>query len=273
MTMKFRRILITGVAGILLLSTCRSRVYAEEVYVENSEGTFAEVADETVQGSFDESPEGTSEETFEETLDGPFDGTFEETLDRASEKTFEETSDEPSEEISVVPYKRGTVNDTTWENEWLDMRLELPEGFQFENIDEFFGNLGVADTDDSESDDSETGWEFVITNRAFPGSTAFLFTEEWDCSAEEVMDELQSVMEQEMVDELGLDVDWSEEETVELGGQSFEHCSGVSEFLGFSICQEYYIAQKDDRIVFFFILYPGDMENEVNALLEGFSAY
>lgn len=91
-------------------------------------------------------------------------------------RTSEETTDRTYNEVTGDSYVNGVVKGTSWESEWLGMRLELPEGFEFKDVEEFFGELDTVSEDDDLSDNlaEETGLEFVAVTPSSLGSTIFL---------------------------------------------------------------------------------------------------
>lgn len=189
------------------------------------------------------------------------------------ERTSEETSDRTYSEVTGDSYVNGVVKDTSWESEWLGMRLELPEGFEFKDVGEFVGELNAASEDDDLSDNlaEETGLEFVAVNQSSLGSTIFLAAAQSDATVDECIEELKSEMEEQVEGGFGVDMSWRDEGTTVLGGQSFEHYYAEENYMGFPICQHYYITKVDDRIVLLFMLYVGDMDKEINTFLDGFS--
>lgn len=188
------------------------------------------------------------------------------TVGDASDGTFGEVSDES--------YVQGVVNGTSWESKWLGMSLELPEGFEFQDVEEFFGELDDISGDDDLPEDSEgeTDWEFVVINPSFLGTTIFLAVQQWDGSVDECMEELRAEIEEQVAESFEGKMSWSDEGTAVIGGRSFEHYYGEEVYMGISVCQHYCVAKVDDRIVLLFMMYIGDMEKENEAFLKSFSA-
>lgn len=183
-----------------------------------------------------------------------------------------ETYEQKFDGTSAEPYKKGTISGTTWESEWLGMRLELPEGFEFKDAEEFFGEIDDGDEDDDSFYElgEYTDWEFVTENPAYLYSYAFLAVDQSDHSVEDYIKAMREINE-----ELGMDIGRSEVGTAELGGQSFEHCLLVIEYtdLDLSFYQDYYITKKDNKVVVFTIFYIGDMENGTKEMTDNFSEY
>lgn len=184
----------------------------------------------------------------------------------------DETSEQKSDRDASDSYKKGTISGTTWESEWLGMRLELPEGFAFLDAEEFFDEIddGEADNDSSHELGEYTDWEFVAENSTYLFSYAFLAVDQSDHSEEDYIKEIREINE-----ELGMGIGRSEEGTAKLGGQTFKHYLLVIEYLDwdFSFCQDYYITKKDEKVVIFAIFYIGDMQNETKELIDNYSEY
>ena len=197
----------------------------------------------------------------------------------------EEEIGQPCAEVSGNSYVPGTVSGRSWESEWLGMRLELPEGFEFKDVEEFFDEIDDVDIDDySIADLGEyTDWEFVVVNPEYL-TYAFLAVEQSEHSVKDYVREIRKIN-----DILGMDISRSEEGTVRLGRQSFERYSFTAEYMSFSFCQDYYVTKKDGKIVMFVFMYFGDTDNETEnnlseylgampqseteALMDGFSEY
>lgn len=193
---------------------------------------------------------------------------------KTTEETVQETSGQSSGEALVGSYLQGVVSGTSWESEWLGMSLELPEGFAFKDVEKFIDELDNISEDDDLSDDSEeqADLEFVVINpSSLSDSTIFLAVQQWDGSVDECMEELKAETEEQVMESFGVEMNWSDEGTAVLGGRSFEHYYGEEDYMGFPVCQHYYITKVDDRIVLLFMLYIGDMEKENEAFLDGFS--
>lgn len=197
----------------------------------------------------------------------------------------EDEIDHASAGILGNSYVPGTVSGTSWESEWLGVRLELPEGFEFKDVEEFFDEIDDVDIDDYSFDNlgEYTDWEFVVVNPAYL-SYAFLAVEQSEYSVEDYVREIRKIN-----DVLGMDISRSEEGKVRLGRQSFERYFFTAEYMSFSFCQDYYVTKKDGKIVMFVFMYFSDMENEagnnlseyrgampqneIEALMDGFSEY
>lgn len=290
--MNGKKIIIFIVSGMLLLSALGGRVYAVENMYEVQKGDclwkIAErfLGDGTRYTDIVAWNEGliqdpnliypgmeltihadaeTQAETEAET--GADEGT-----DITSEKVSGGNEEEivyDSAEVSGNSYVPGTVSGTSWESEWLGMRLELPKGFEFKDVEEFFDEIDDVDIDDYAFDNlgEYTDWEFVVVNPKYL-SYAFLAVEQSEYSVEDYVREIRKIN-----DILGMDISRSEEGTVRLGRQSFERYSFTAEYMDFSFCQDYYATKKDGKIVMFVFMYFSDAENEAEALIDGFSEY
>ena len=163
------------------------------------------------------------------------------------------------------PYEKGAIKGTTWENEWLDMRLELPEGFRFGELQDY--NIF--------NDDDASTFEFIVDNPSYPGMSMIMAVMELDVSMDEITDDLLDLLEQ-MLTAFGMEgVEWKTE-TVKLGGLSFQHYFTEAEYMSTPVYPEYYMAQKGEVIVYLQLFYmdfdigDGDVRSDMKALINGF---
>lgn len=173
---------------------------------------------------------------------------------------------EALEEKSII----GAVSDSSWENEWLGMRFDLPDGFKLETAEEFLGDDEYEF--DSEDDSIMVDLEFVVESTDPLGVIAFFAITLWDDSIEEFMAKVKA---EEADAGLGMDMEWSVEGTAEFGGKTFEYFTSSSELLDIGIYEDYYVAKQDDIVFFFFIMHLDldDIGSAPAVLLDGFSAY
>lgn len=283
--MNNKKILTFIMVGLLLLSVFSGRVYAAENVYEVQKGDCLWKIAERFLGDGARYTDIVSwnEELIQDPnliypgtqlrimADAGLKGDAEKLTDTVSD-VREETYEQKFDGTSTEPYKKGTINGTTWESEWLGMRLELPEGFEFKDAEEFFGEIDDEDEDDDSFYElgEYTDWEFVTENPAYLYSYAFLAVDQSDHSVEDYIKAMREINE-----ELGMDIGRSEVGTAELGGQSFEHCLLVAEYtdLDLSFYQDYYITKKNDKVVVFVIFYLGDMENATKEMIDNFSEY
>ena len=178
---------------------------------------------------------------------------------------------ETLEEMSIF----GTISGSSWENEWLGMRFDLPEGFKLGTAEEFLGDDEYEF--DSEDDSIMVDLEFVVESTDILGPIAYFAITLWDDSIEAFMEEIKAE-ELDAGMKMDLEWEWSTEETAEFGGRTFEHFTSSSKLLDIDIYEDYYVAKQDDIVFFFSIIYPiypdvDSVGSEPTVLLDGFSAY
>lgn len=180
---------------------------------------------------------------------------------------MQDTLDETWEEMSIF----GTISGSSWENTWLGMRFDAPEGFRLISSEEYFDD--IEDDEDTDEDDLMVIVEFVAESTGYLGTSAFFALGQSEDTPEEYMEKVKPIAEEAFNEGLAVDLEWSEGEAVELGGRSFEHYIASSELWDYEICQDYYITKQEDIICFFYILYIDGMTEEPHILLDAFSEY
>ena len=187
---------------------------------------------------------------------------------RTDQNTGADVQDEFDGTLEDMPIF-GTINGSSWENTWLGMRFDAPEGFRITPAEEYFDDT----EEDADEDDLMVIVEFVAESTEYFGTTAFFALGQSEDTPEEYMEEVKPIAEEAFKEGLDVDLEWSEGETVELGGLFFKHFIASSELLGYEICQDYYITKQEDIICFFYILYIDGMTEEPDILLDAFSEY
>ena len=240
--MNYKKILSLFVAGILLFSTCSSKVYAaENVYVVQAGDSLWKIAERLLgNGARYMDIVSWNEELIQDArLIYP--GT-----------RLQIMEDVDIEYSSAGPYQKGTISGGRWESTWLGLSFELPEYYEFIDVEELYDDVG-KDTFIALPEDSERHieWELIVVDPTlvFSDAYVFLIVEQTECSVDEYMEEIRSEIEKEVTDGSGVNMNWIEEGTEELGGQPFESYSAEVEYETTSLKQHYSIRRIDDRIV------------------------
>lgn len=169
---------------------------------------------------------------------------------RIAADTTPQTEERTSDSTDAGPYQKGTINGNTWESEWIGMQLNLPDYYEFIDVETFFDDVG-KDTYIVLPKDSgrHIDWEFVVVDPTlvFSDGYAFVAVEQTDLSVRKYMKEIRKEIEKEVTDGSGVDMSWSDEEKGNIG--SLEYYIATVEYAGSKLTQEYYVTKKDDRIV------------------------
>ena len=184
--MNYKKLLSLIVAGTILFSACGSRVYAEEDTGERATGAEQDDQSSVSQEALTyEVKKGDCLWRIAKRLLG--DGArytdivaWNEDLIRNPGLIYPGTQlrimADTDMEATAGSYQQGTISGTTWRSEWLGMQLELPEGFEFRDGDEYFEEINVSDEENELSDDSYgySNVEFYAVNPSALYSGAFL---------------------------------------------------------------------------------------------------
>ena len=296
-----KRLLIFALTGLLLLSTCTAKVYAEEGTVKSAAG--AEQDDQTNKSRealVYEVKKGDCLWRIAKRFLG--DGArYTDIVAWNADLIQDPSLIYPGMELQIIldSYVPSVTDGKTWKSEWLGMQLELPDCFEFRDVDEYFEEMGISDEEDDSSDDSD-GYgieEFFAVNPSALFSVALLGVEKTDCSIEEYVENMRSTVDESF----GLaydalysdDYEFGKKGTETIGDRSFEHYFTKEEikeeYMYLALCLDYYITKIDDKIVMLFTAYIdmdsyakellGDYlgeyygDNGMEELLAGFSAY
>lgn len=282
--MKIKRLLIFMLAGFLLLPLFGSRVYAVENAYEVQKGDclwkiaerylgdgarYTDIVawnEELIQDSNLIYPGMTLRIMADAETDSNPDAETDSNSD--TETDMQDPLMETLEEMSIF----GTISGSSWENEWLGMRFDLPEGFKLETAEEFLGDDEYEF--DSEDDSIMVDLEFVVESTDILGPIAYFAITLWDDSIEAFMEEIKAE-ELDAGMKMDLEWEWSTEETAEFGGRTFEHFTSSSKLLDIDIYEDYYVTKQDGIVCFFSVISP-DLDgvgSKPTVLLDGFSAY
>ena len=289
--MSYKKILSLFIAGTLLFSTCGSRVYAEEDTGESATGAEQDNQDQSSvsqEALTYKVKKGDCLWRIAKRFLG--DGARYTDIIAWNEDLIRDPSlIYPGMELRIIldSYVPSVIDGKTWKSEWLGMQLELPDGFEFRDEDEYFGEMNASGADDNLSGDPDDYGiiEFFAVNPSALFSVALLEIEKTDFLAEEYVETFNSIV----AEALGDDYEWGKEGTERIGGRSFEHYFAKEElkeeYMYVAICLDYYITRIDDKIVMLFTAYI-DMDSEtsellgdyyadhgIDELMDGFSAY
>ena len=242
--MNYKKLISLILAGILLFSTCGSRVYAVENVYEVQKGDSLWGIAEKFLG---DGARYTDIVAWNEELVQDASLIYPGTKLRIME-------DVDIEYASAGPYQKGTISGGRWESTWLGLSFELPEYYEFIDVEELYDDAG-KDTLIVLPEDSERHieWEHIVVDPTlvFSDAYAFLIVEQTECSVDEYMEEIRTEIEKEAADGPGVNMNWIEEGTEELGSQPFESYRAEVEYETTSLKQHYFIRKIDDRIVLY----------------------
>lgn len=283
-----KKLLIFTLAGLLILSTCTTKVYAEEDTGESTVG--AEQDDQagvSQEGLFYKVQKGDCLWRIARKFLG--DGARYTDIVAWNEDLIRDPSlIYPGMKLQIIldSYVPSVIDGKTWKSEWLGMQLELPDGFEFGDLDEYFGDTNDSDADDNLSGDPDDYGiiEFYAVDPSALFTVALLQIEKTDCPAEEYVEMFNSIV----AESFGDNYEWGKEGTEKIGGRAFEHYFAKEElkdeYMYVAICLDYYITRIDDKLVMLFTVYI-DMDSEtsellgdysidgIDELISGFSAY
>ena len=275
--MSYKKILSLFIAGTLLFSTCGSRVFAEEDTGESATGAEQDNQDQSSvsqEALTYKVKKGDCLWRIAKRFLG--DGARYTDIIAWNEDLIRDPSlIYPGMELRIIldSYVPSVIDGKTWKSEWLGMQLELPDGFEFRDEDEYFGEMNASDADDNLSGDPDDYGiiEFFAVNPSALFSVALLEIEKTDFPAEEYVETFNSVVAEALSD----DYEWGKEGTERIGGRSFEHYFAKEElkeeYMYVAICLDYYITRIDDKIVMLFTAYI-DMDSETSELLGDYYA-
>lgn len=190
--------------------------------------------------------------------------------------TEEETDDSATTSETVTEYVKGTVTDTSFESESLNLRFTVPDNYIMATEEDIREMFGLA-TDYLEMDDAQVDYveetsvyEMVASSpTGLPNiivMTDVLFLEGMgeDLFLEALKVQLQSVDSESV---------FSEKSSVEIAGKTYQKLTTRVNMMGVEQIQDYVVGKSNDRMLTIITTYSPETEAEAQDLLTCFTTF
>ena len=195
---------------------------------------------------------------------------------------LDSTTDIPESKSSDFSneYKKGTLTETEFESEYLDLRFTPPEGFILLTEDEMYAALGLgAEIVDLDPDLLEyainTGIYEMMAVEATGKTSVFLFADKpmiIDITVEQHFEGLKYQLKR--LTAAGIEYEIEDEiVSVEIAGQSYKQFTVSMLEHGENTVQKYFLRKVGNRIGGFVVSNTADTEEFVDALMAGFTKF
>ena len=181
-------------------------------------------------------------------------------------------------------YAKGTLKDTSFESEWIGVRFDAPEGFIVatqEELDEFL-DIGSEMLEEVYADDGKNVIDYselttvyeLLTYQVMEDGTGnpnlTLAVERTALTVDKYMDALKK-----QVNTIynGTTLSWEETEKVSVGSLECDKYTVCVDYGYAMMYQSYYMAKKDNRMIYFILTYSDDQSEAATALMNAFKAY
>lgn len=177
-------------------------------------------------------------------------------------------------------YEKGILTETTYESEYLNLRFELPEGFNMgiksivDDFAEFEDEIIYQDADNTIIDFTKANVVYEMyadTPDIYP--SVYLMTEKLPSQNTTVKQYLNYIDKKFTGGEdLGYTIE-SKRGAAVVAGQSYTRMNLEINYLGIEVLQYFLTRKIDDRAVSFIVTYKKGTEAEADRLLSAFSEY
>ncbi len=181
-------------------------------------------------------------------------------------------------------YSKGTLTDTGFESEWMGIRFNAPEGYVVatqEELDSFIS----AGQDYVEAAYEENGKKvidytelttvyelmtYLPDDNGAGDPNLSLAAEKTTLSTDKYMEAVQSQMETLFS---GVPITWTDAESAKVGSLDCDKYTATMDYGVAKMNQSYYIAKKDNRVIYFIVSYTPGHEEDVDTLMGAFEPY
>lgn len=190
-----------------------------------------------------------------------------------------DAADAPAGDAAAVPFTLGQWNDTTFENEWLNMKIAAPADTTISSDEEIAQLMGVGadilsqstegDTDALKNiADLATSYGFMITNSTGTFNSQLVY-ENLDVSGgpDTTEEEYANIVAETILQVPELDYADVGRSEVEIAGKTFYKMELTMS--GGLVAQDYYLYKQDNYMVSFIVTYTEDMKATSDAFVAG----
>ena len=176
-------------------------------------------------------------------------------------------------------YQKGTVTDTSFSSEYLNLRFEVPQGYIMaanEDLDallQFGSDIVFADTDQKIIDYAMANivYEMMASSQnGLPNVQVFV---EKLRLRNMTVDQYMDALKQQLSGLDGFNYSFEDVKTTQFVGESYSMLSSVMQSGGMEIKQEYRFRKEDDRIICIIVTFNEETIAEKDELLNIFSSY
>jgi len=175
-------------------------------------------------------------------------------------------------------YEKGTLTNTTFESEYLDLKFTLPEGYvlatEAEMKERSAQGAQLAQFDSNAYDDAMENTVHEMQTASATGNPNIIILVEKTSIGISNVDAYIVNLKQQLanIKEIKYEIEAAIEE-ITFVGKSYKKVAANAEFDEVKLNQEYYIRKQDNRIVSIIISFTSDTKEQKDQLLSAFSSY
>lgn len=183
-------------------------------------------------------------------------------------------------------YSKGTLTDSGFESEWMEIRFNAPEGYVVatqEELDDFI-SMGQDYVEAAYEENGKKVINYTELTTVYelmtylPDPDNFgagdpnlsLAAEKTVLSTDKYMEALKSQMETLFS---GVPITWGDAVSEKVGGLDCDKYTATMDYGVAKMVQSYYITKKGNRVIYFIVSYTPGHEEDVDKLMNAFEPY
>ena len=189
-----------------------------------------------------------------------------------------EEKEEPAQASADGSYVRGTLTDTSFESEHLNLKFTVPDGFIMGTEDEILNMMDmgadILDLDQKMVDFAmiSTVYEMLVSSPF--GVPNLILMAEKQMLRNVTEDQYLEALKSQLVNVSGMDYQFDSEITdATIAGQKYRKLTTDVEAYGQAMIQDYIFRKLDDRMVGFIITYTEETRSEMEKLINSFTTF
>ena len=189
----------------------------------------------------------------------------------STDGTAQETTD-----TSDIPYEKGTITDTDFQSEWLNLKFTPPETVVMNTEEELQSVMKQGQTTLEESsgvelgDDALSGTVYEMMASSISGFPNVSLVVE-DASLENMTVDQYFLAAQQMLDATGMGYTYSDVTDIQIAGQDFRIMETSVAVNDYEILQKYCTRKQGGKFVSIILSYTTDTTAEADEILAAFT--
>ncbi len=225
----------------------------------------------------------TNADNEQEASAGSTDGTAQETTDTSDsvQNTTEASADtkdsaQSATDTSDTPYEKGTITDTDFQSEWLNLKFTPPETVVMNTEEELQSVMKQGQTTLEESsgvelgEDALSGTVYEMMASSISGFPNVSLVVE-DASLENMTVDQYFLAAQQMLDATGMGYTYSDVTDIQIAGQDFRVMETSVAVNDYEILQKYCTRKQGGKFVSIILSYTTDTTAEADEILAAFT--
>ncbi|MGO5543215.1 hypothetical protein ACTQWG_12065 [Blautia sp. HCP3S3_H10_1] len=194
----------------------------------------------------------------------------------AASESAAESSDTATESAADTPYEKGTISDTDFQSEWLNLKFTPPETVVMNTEEELQSVMQQGQSTLEESsgvelgEDALSGTVYEMMASSISGFPNVSLVVE-DAAMENMTVDQYFLAAQQMLDATGMGYSYSDITEAQIGGQDFQVMETSVTVNDYEVLQKYCTRKQGGKFVSIILSYTTDTTTEADEILAAFT--